>query len=373
VRAEIKRNILLNPGPVTTTSSVKQALVVPDICPREVNFCELVRSVCQDLVRVVCGESSYEAVPFASSGTGAIDACISSVIPENAKILVVDNGAYGERIARISLTYYPKDRVIIHKISHTSRPDMDKLESLLTSHPEIHIVALVHHETTTGMLNPAPAILQIARRHGAGVILDAMSSYAGIPIDVRRDDYDFIVSSSNKCIQGMPGIGFVIGKRDRFLSLKDRLPKSYYLDLWQQYDFLKRTGQMQFTPPVQVFYALRKALDEFFEETQERRYARYAKSWEVLIGGLKELGFRMLLPQEHHSKILTAVFEPDDPAYSFEDMHDYLLERGITIYPGKTGAFKTFRIANIGAIDQNDIALFLNELRTYLKERRLLG
>ena len=372
MRLDVKRNILLNPGPLTTTDTVKAAMVVPDICPREKSFGELVESLQRDLVRVVRGESRYETVLFGSSGTGALEAVISSVVPNGKKILIVQNGAYGERMTAIARTYYPADDVIVYSIPHGAFPDTAQIGSILESRRDIAYVAVVHHETTTGMLNPARAILSAAHRSGAGVILDAMSSFGAIPIDTRRDDYDFIVSCANKCLQGMPGVSFILCRRDKLAH--DGAPsRSFYFDLWSEYDYFRRYRQTRFTPPVQVLYALKKALEEYFEEGPENRYRRYVESWETLVNGLRDMNLRLLLPLEHQSKLLTSVYEPEHRNFSFESLHDYLFERGITIYPGKTGALKTFRIANIGAIDKEDIRYFLQELKAYLVARGIIS
>jgi len=364
---KIKRSILLNPGPLTTTEAVKQALVVEDICPREEAFCDLLRGVREDLVRVAGGRGHYEAVPFGASGTGAVEACLSSVLPEKGKILIVNNGSYGERMRQIAEIYYPQGRVVEYALSHTEMPDPARVESLLRSDKEIGHVAFVHHETTTGMLNPAAEILRAARRHGSRVIVDAMSSFGGIPIDLKADDYDYLIFSSNKCLQGMPGVSFVVCRKTHLEELRRHPRRNLYLNLANQNDFLARTGQMPFTPPVQVIYALRRALDELFAETVKKRYLRYSRSWEVLTAGLEALGLKMLLPKKRQSRLLVAVLEPaGHPRYSFRAMHDYLLGRGITIYPGKGQRSDTFRISTMGDIDEKDIRFFLGELKAFL-------
>jgi aspartate aminotransferase-like enzyme len=196
-----------------------------------------------------------------------------------------------------------------------------------------------------------------------------MSSFAGVPIDLRKTDYDYIISSSNKNIQGMAGISFVICKTNVLEKSKAVKKRSYYLNLYQQYYFFDKKKQMQFTPPVQVLYALSQAIQEYFTEGEPARYRRYCDSWECLIAGLHEIGFRLLLPMEQQSKLLTAIIEPGDPKYQFDDMHDYLYARDFTIYPGKGAKQDTFRIANIGAIDKNDIEKFIVILKQFIKER----
>jgi len=369
---KVKRNVLLNPGPATTTDTVKFAQVVPDICPREHEFGILINNIRDKLVKVVNGQTRYTAILFASSGTGVVEACITSVVPENKKILIISNGAYGKRMIEIAQRYYPADKIVKYEIPFGDYPDINEIERLILKNDSIGVVSMVHHETTTGMLNPIGEINALAHSHNIDTIVDTISSYAGVEIDLQKDDFDFITSTSNKCIQGMAGIAFVICKKDKLEGLKNHHKKNYYFNLYQQYEFFEKKGQMQFTPPVQTAYALNLALDEFFEETAQGRFKRYRESWETLIRGLKELGFKFLVPLEQQSNLLTAVIDPVDQRYNFKDMHDFLLDRGFTIYPGKGAKKGTFRIANIGDIDKKDIKNFLKVLKEYLRSRNLV-
>lgn len=368
---KVKRNVLLNPGPATTTDSVKYAQVVPDICPREKEFGTLIQDIREKLVQVVNGQDRYTAILFASSGTGTMEACISSAVPDQKKIFIVNNGAYGRRMFEIAERFYPKEQIVTYEIPFGDYPDIRVIEDRIKKDGDIAVIAVVHHETTTGMLNPVEEINRIAHAHSIHIIVDTISSYAGIPIDLQKDDYDFIISSANKCIQGMAGIAFVICKKDVLEKTKDYQKRSFYFNLWQQYYFFETKGQMQFTPPVQVAYALNRALDEYFQETGEHRHRRYTESWKTLIEGLRRLNFTFLVPMEQQSRLLTAVLDPTDSNYSFDEMHDYLLERGFTIYPGKGAKKDTFRIANIGAIDKRDIRSFLKALEQYIREKNI--
>ncbi|MBI2646432.1 MAG: 2-aminoethylphosphonate--pyruvate transaminase [Deltaproteobacteria bacterium] len=360
----MKRTVLLNPGPLTTSDAVKQALLVSDICPREKEFGILMDSVRQDLVKIVHGEKTHECVLFVSSGTGAVEACLTSLYEKNKSFLVINNGAYGKRIQNIC------DRFEISHIDlncEWGEPvDLIQYESLLEQNTDsISAVVFVHHETTVGILNPLNEISDIAQKYKKTVIIDAMSSYAGIPMDVQKNKIHYLISSSNKCIQGMPGLSFVIGERASLEKIKNLNPKSYYFNLYENYIFQKEQKQFQFTPPVQVLYALRKAIDEYFEETEEGRFNRYSELYKSLIIGLKKMGFHFLVGEKHHSKLLTAILNPKDPKYNFNDMHDYLYERGFTIYPGKGTKEGTFRLANIGALCRKDIEEFLQHLKEY--------
>jgi 2-aminoethylphosphonate aminotransferase len=365
--APVKRNILLNPGPATTTDTVKYSQVIPDICPREREFCMLMDDIRNKLVEVVRGDQRYTSILFASSGSGAVEACISSVVPEGKKILIINNGAYGKRMIETARCYYDEDRIIAYELPYGDYPDVHNISKIISDDRDIATLAVVYHETTTGMLNPVEEITRLAHEKSIDVIVDAMSAYAGVPIDVTREEYDYLISSSNKCIQGMAGISFVICRKDKLEKSGRHKRKNLYFNLWDQFRYFEETGQMRYTPPVQIAYALNQALDEYFGETGEMRCKRYTESWETLIAGLRKLNFQFLLPLEQQSKLLTAVIDPQDANYKFEEMHDYLYERGYTIYPGKGAKKDTFRIANIGAINKGDIENFLSVLGEYLK------
>ena len=362
---KIERKILLNPGPATTSDEVKMAMIVPDICPRENEFCEIMNSIKNDLPKVVNGGQSYTSVMFASSGTGGVEAAITSAIPEGGAILVIDNGAYGARMASIAEAY--KIPTIIYKLAYGDYPDITIIEEYFKSNPAITHIGVIDHETTTGMRNPIQKICDLARKYNKETIVDCMSSYAGIPIDLQQWQADYIISSSNKCIQGMAGLSFVIFKKNLLPVLEaNKNKRSFYFDIYSQYNGFQSTGQMSFTPPVQVVYALRKAMDMFFEETAEGRIKRYRKNYETLRNGLIELGFNLLLDEQYQSGLLIAVKDPDSPKYNFNDMHDYLYERGYTIYPGKGAKEKTFRLSVLGDLYEEDIRNFLSTLKDYL-------
>ena len=360
---QVTRKILLNPGPATTTDSVKQAMVVEDICPREKDFGKLLDTIKEDLVKVVHGGDEYIAGLFTASGTGGLEAAITSAVPKGKKILVVDNGAYGARMASIASTYGID--VVLYKVAYGDYPDVNHIEKLLKDNKDISHIAIVHHETTTGMLNPVQEVCDISKKYGVDVIVDCMSSYAGIPIDIKKWNAGYLISSSNKCIQGMPGMVFVIFRKDRLEQIKVN-KRSFYFDLYSQYVGFEKTGQMQFTPPVQVAYALRQAIDEYFKEGEAGRWNRYQENWNTLCEGLKKLGFEFLLPDKYQSKILLAIKEPLGSNYNFDAMHDYLFQRGYTIYPGKGAKEATFRLSVLGDLYKKDIENFLAELKGYL-------
>ena len=364
----IKRNILLNPGPATTSDTVKQALIVSDICPREQEFGMLMDSIRKDLVKVIHGGDDYVAVLFTASGTGGVEAALTSAVPLGKKVLIVDNGAYGTRMTQIAKTFHID--VVHYKIPYGDYPDVTEIKKLIEQNNEISHIAMVHHETTTGMLNPVKEISQMAHQMGIEMVVDTVSSYAGLPINVKEYNLEFMVSTSNKCIQGMPGLSFVIVKKTALAKLEPNR-RSFYLDVLSQHQCFEKTFQTQFTPPVQIVYALRQALDEYFQETEAGRDKRYRENWKLLYHGVTNIGFKALLPLEQESQILTAFCEPLDAVYSFEKMHDYLYNHGFTIYPGKGAKKDTFRLSILGDLYKEDISNFLNVLKEYVKENKI--
>lgn len=363
LKLEIKRNILLNPGPATTTDTVKMAQVVSDICPREKEFGEVMEFITEKLTDFVANNKDYTTVLFGGSGTAGVEAVLSSIC-FNKKILVINNGSYSERMTQILETY---DADFFNYKSDIIKPiDFNNLEETLKKNKFDYICA-VHNETGTGLLNDINRIGKLAKKYNAEFVVDAMSSYAAIPINMEEMNIDFLIASSNKNIQGMAGVVFVICKKVSLEKLKNIKPKSFYLDLYAQYKNFINTKQTRFTPPVQTLYALKQAIIETIEETIENRNKRYTESWNTLIEGIKKLNLKLLLDEECQSIIITTIYEPECEKYNFDDMHDYLYKRNFTIYPGKVSSFNTFRIANIGSIDKKDILDFLIVLEEYLK------
>lgn len=366
---KIKRNILLNPGPATTTDTVKLAQLVPDICPREKEFGDLLESVSKDLTDIARGDIDYASILFAGSGTAVMDATINSVVPPGRSILIINNGAYGERMVGIA-NAYNIDWVEL-KYDWDKEINPADVEKQLLTHPEIACVAMVHHETTTGRLNPIKEIGAVVKKYTKVFIVDTISSFAGISFDMKGCNIDFMMSTSNKCIQGMAGCSFVICKKEELYKTKDYPKRSFYLNLYLNYDYFVKEHQTPFTPPVQTIYALRQAIDEFLKEGTENRHKRYLTNWEILIKGMEDLGFKRLLKDNEESHILTTFLDPEDPNYNFNKMHDLLRERGFTIYPGKIGKKNTFRLANMGAIDYKDVQAFLKALEEVMNEMNL--
>jgi 2-aminoethylphosphonate aminotransferase len=358
-----KRNIILTPAPATTTDSVKQAQVVSDICPREKEFGELMTSIRKDLVKIVKGDDNYTSILFTGSGTSVMDSVINSVVPPRKKILIIENGAYGKRMKEIAKSYEIKYIEAYHNWG--DKLNLERIDNYLKFFYDIDCVAVVHHETTTGILNNIEVIGKIVKKYNKTYIVDTISSYAGIPIDIKKIKADFIMASANKCLQGMPGISFVIAKKEALEKTK-YFNRSYYLNLYKNYKYFEEKQQTPFTPAVQCIYALRQAIDEFFKEGT-KRYKRYINNWKILIKGMEKLGFTKLLDDKDESHIVTTFNYLNHPKFNFEKMHDLLYKEGFTIYPGKITNKKTFRLGNIGAINEQDIKKFLVNLKIVLR------
>lgn len=364
---EIKRNILLNPGPSTTTDTVKLAQVVPDICPREAEFADMMKDMRNDLVKIVHGNpEEYTAVLFCGSGTLNMDVCLNSLLPENKKILVVNNGAYSSRAAEIC-EYYGLDFINL-PFPIDELPDLAVIEETLQKNPDIALVYTTHNETGTGILNPIREIGALAHKYGAVFVVDTTSTYAMRPIDVHKDNIDFCMASAQKGLMAMTGLSFVIGKKDWIEKSKDYPKRSYYCNLYMQYDYFEKTGEMHFTPPVQTIYAARQAIKEYFEEGEGNKWARHQRVFEAIHRGLGQLGFQNVIRREWQSGLVVSVVYPDDANWDFAKIHDYCYERGFTIYPGKIPTADTFRLCALGAIDEGDIVDFFQVLKEALIE-----
>ncbi len=363
----IKRNILLNPGPVTTTHSVKEALLVTDICHREREFTDLLQQIRQDLLKVACVADDYTSVLFTASGTGAIEAALSSVVPNNKKIAIINNGSYGQRMVNIAKRYNIDVIDIVFPYHHEF--PLSQIETILQNDPDIDCLAMVHHETSSGLLNPIEAVGDICDRLNRRFIVDAMSSFGGTEIDMYKSHIDYIISSSNKCLHGMPGLSFVICHKEA-LQASEGSARSYYFDLHQQYHALETSGQMPFTPPVQIVYAFKQALNEYFSETAEKRFTRFKQRYNQLSHGLKVLGFNIITPEEQASSLLMSVqFPASKGAFDFDHLHDHLFDKGYTIYPRKLSIDNSFRLSCIGDLNEADINNFLSELASYMANK----
>ena len=366
----VKRNILLNPGPATTTDTVKMAQVVPDICPREKEFSSMMKQMREDLVRIVHGDlDKYTAVLFCGSGTINIDICINSLLPADKKVLIINNGAYSTRAAEVC-EYYNLPFIDL-KFPVDELPDLNKIEQVLKENPQIALVHTTHNETGTGILNPVREIGALAHKYGAVFTVDTTSTYAMRPIDIEKDNIDFCMASAQNGLMAMTGLSFVVGNR-QIIEQSAAYPKrSYYCNLYLQYHFFEATGEMHFTPPVQTIYATRQALDEYFAEGEEAKWQRHLSVFEAIHTGLEKLGFQDLIKRELQAGLVVSVRYPDDANWDFEKVHDYCYERGFTIYPGKVSGQNTFRLCALGAITAKDIEDFFVVLEEALRKYQI--
>jgi 2-aminoethylphosphonate-pyruvate transaminase len=341
---------LLNPGPANTTASVKQALVMDDLCHREPECFEMMRR-CRERLVALAGAPDFTAVLFAGSGTAAVEAAIASAIPPGKAVLVVDNGVYGDRMARIARAHGIPSHAVASDIF--TPVDPAAVEQALREHADVSHVAVVHHETTTGLLNPVAEVARVAHRLGRRVIVDAMSSLFGEHLDVAQDGIDFVTASANKCLQGIPGVSFVVARRAAVEALAGATPRSIYLDVHSHYASQEQDNT-PFTPAVQVLHAMEQALVELDAEGVKRRIERYAESARVLREGMTRLGLEILVAEGARSNTLTTFRLPAGIGYDV--LHDAMKRRGYIIYAGQ-GALKTyaFRVANMGTLTPTDM------------------
>lgn len=353
-----KDKTLFTPGPLTTSLSVKQAML-HDIGSRDETLVNLVRDIRIKLLTLagVTREDGYETVLLQGSGTFGVESVISSVLPADGGLVVLVNGAYSQRMVQIATAL--KIQTIVLRSPENTTPDLDQLRQTLRTHPEITHVATVHCETTTGILNPINEIGQCVKAAGRDFIVDAMSSFGGVMINPLKAGIDYLISSANKCIEGVPGISFVIARRESLLGTEGRA-RSLSLDLLGQLKGFEETGQFRFTPPTHVLLAFDQALRELaLEGGIEGRAARYRRNHELLTQGMKHLGFRPYLDETRQSYIVSAFHYPQHSRFTFSEFYRNLRDKGVIIYPGKVFDVNTFRIGCIGRIFEADIQALL--------------
>lgn len=345
--------LLLTPGPLSTTASVKAAML-KDWCTWDDSYNGIVQNIRQALVKLATNAPGYTSVLMQGSGTASVESVIGSVVPESGKLAVITNGAYGKRI--IEIAEYLQIRVTAIDSGELQSADLAQLEAALISDPDITHVAVVHCETTTGMLNPIDKIRQVVKSHKKVFIVDAMSSFAGVEMDMDALQIDYMISSANKCIQGVPGFGFVIAKHERMEEIEG-IARSLSMDLYAQWKCMEENGgKWRFTSPTHVVRAFEQALKELAEEGGiSERSQRYAKNHHALIQGMRSLGFETLLEDADQSPIITSFHSPTHPDYNFKRFYLALKDAGFVIYPGKVSEADCFRIGNIGDIYPEDI------------------
>jgi len=357
--------ILLTPGPLTTSLSTKTAML-RDWGSWDGAFNAVTAGLRRKLMDVIGASDSHVCVPLQGSGTFAVEAAINTLVPRDGHLLVLVNGAYGKRMAR--LTQMMGRRMSTFETAEdvpTTAADVDRL---LARDPSITDVGLIHCETSTGILNPLPAIAAVVARHGKRLIVDAMSSFGALPIDAAAVPFDALVAASGKCIEGPPGMGFVFARRSLLESAAGNCT-SLCLDLHDQWTYMEKTTQWRFTPPTHVVAALDAALDQFIAEGgQPARLARYMRNCATLIEGMAELGFEPFLDAAIQAPIIVTFHAPADPRYTFRELYDRVRDKGFILYPGKLTQVETFRVGCIGAIGPDEMRLAVHAIRDTLAE-----
>jgi 2-aminoethylphosphonate-pyruvate transaminase len=354
--------LLLTPGPLSTTKTVKAAML-RDWCTWDDDYNSLVQEIRSELLQLAdVDEKKYTSVLMQGSGTFAVESVIGTALNETGKLLVLANGAYGQRIATIAR--YLKIACEVYDAGELERHDPNKIDSILETDKNITHVAVVHCETTTGMLNPIEVIAEVVKKHNRIFIVDAMSSFGGIPIEMEKLGIDYLVSSSNKCIQGVPGFGFVIARKS-LLEKCGGNARSLSLDLFDQWETMEKgNGKWRFTSPTHVVRAFRQALSELKKERGiDARFVRYTMNQRTLVTGMRKLGFETLLTDELQSPIITTFISPKSTAFKFNRFYNELKKRGFVIYPGKVTNYQCFRIGNIGEVYIKDIENLLDAVK----------
>jgi 2-aminoethylphosphonate-pyruvate transaminase len=357
--------LLLTPGPLTTGKRVKEVMV-HDWGSRDATFLKINAEVLTRLPEIVNGAGDYVTVPMQGSGTFAVEAMLTTFVPQNGTVLLLINGAYGHRAKKI--LDIARCATVVHETPEDTPPDLAAVESLLKSTPSITHIFAVQCETTSGILNPIAAIGALAQRYGKNFLVDAMSAFGALPLDAKAIKPDAVAASSNKCIEGVPGLGFVVCRKAALEATKGNAT-TLVLDLYDQWQGFEKTGQYRFTPPIHVIVSFHQALTEFFAEGGVAgRGARYAENGRILIDGMRQLGFEPLLPDYLQAPIIVTFRMPADPNFKFQAFYDALKDRGYVIYPGKLTVADSFRIGCIGRLYPDHMRGALAAIRDILDE-----
>ena len=357
--------LLLTPGPLTTSKTVKQVML-HDWGSRDATFVKINKAVMERLPDIVNGRQDFVTVPMQGSGTFAVEAMLTTMVPRAGKVLLLINGAYGQRAKKIC--EIAGRGVVAHETPEDTPPDLDKVDALLGGDKAITHVFAVQCETTSGILNPIAKIAELAERHGRSLLIDAMSAFGALPLDAKVSKFDAVAASSNKCIEGLPGLGFVICRKTALEQAKGNAT-TLVLDLHDQWTNFVKTGQYRFTPPIHVIVAFHQALQEFDDEGGVAgRGKRYAENGRILIQGMRDLGFETLLPDHLQAPIIVTFRMPADEKFVFQTFYDKLKDRGYVIYPGKLTVADSFRIGCIGRLHPEHMRGALAAIRDIVNE-----
>lgn len=361
--------ILLTPGPLTTSQRTRQAMMV-DWGSWDDRFNQLTASLCEKLLVIINAGDSHHCVPLQGSGTFAIEAAIGTLVPRDGKVLVLINGAYGKRLAKIcevlgrsfSTFETAEDEPI-------TTADVDRL---LQADASITHVALIHCETSTGILNPLAEIAHVIEQHGKRLIIDAMSSFGALPIDAQQVPFDALIAASGKCLEGVPGMGFVFARKEALANAAGN-SHSLAMDLFDQHSYMAKTGQWRFTPPTHVVAALHEALLQYNEEGGlPARHQRYTNNCQVLLNDMAKLGLRSFLPAAIQAPIIVTFHAPKDPRYQFKKFYERVKAKGFILYPGKLTQVETFRVGCIGHVNQAEMHAAVAAVAEVLREIEVL-
>ena len=356
---------LLTPGPLTTSLTVKQAML-HDYGSRDASFIELNARILERLVAIVNGEGRYVTVPLQGSGTFVVEAMIGNFVPADGKLLILINGAYGQRIAKIC-DYY-KRSYQIQESPEDVPVDTELLDATLEADAAISHVVVVHCETTSGILNPLQQVSLVVARHHRSLLIDSMSAFGALPVDSTEIEFDAVVASSNKCLEGAPGMGFCVARESALEKTAGNSP-SLVLDLYDQWRAMQKNRQWRFTPPTHVLLAFDQALNEYLEEGGvSGRGGRYRANCDVLVSGMREMGFTTLLPDHLQAPIIVTFHMPANPEFDFNQFYDGLKNQGYVIYPGKLTVADSFRMGCIGRLDQQHMQAALAAVRNMLDQ-----
>ena len=364
--SEKYNKLLFTPGPLNTSAEVREAMDI-DMGSRDPAFINIIQQIREQLLELAglhASDAAYTAIPMQGSGTFSIEAALGSLVPRESTLLVLINGAYGQRILEIARRLHMQ--VDYLEFDETQAVCPETVRDYLSEHPEVADVALVHCETSTGILNPLQEISHVVTQAKRRFLVDAMSSFGGLNIDLTTCPIDTLIASSNKCLQGAPGLGFVITRVEHLKMSKGRC-HSLSLDLYEQWRVLEHNGQFRFTPPTHVILALHKAIEQLAEEGGiETRNQRYRKNHQLLMSGMIKLGFEAVIDAALQSPIISTFHMPSDPHFQFERFYNLLSGRDCIIYPGKLTHIDCFRIGTIGDLNDKDITTLLQSIRECL-------
>jgi len=368
IETNIEEPWLFTPGPLTTSATVKQAML-HDYGSRDNTFINVNASIRDRLTGIINGGDEFVCIPLQGSGTFVVEAMIATLIPKTGKLLVLVNGAYGKRICKIC-DYHQRD-YLVNETAEDEPVDLELLDKTLNADKAITHVVVVHCETTSGILNPVNAVASIVEKHNRHLMIDAMSAFGAIELDATKTRFSSVVASSNKCLEGVPGLGFCLVRKSDIEQCRGNCG-SLSLDLYDQWGAMEKNAQWRFTPPTHVILAFSQALDEFDAEGGVKgRGARYRENCEILMKGMTDMGFKPLLKSELQAPIILTFHLPTDSNFDFQVFYDYLRERGYVIYPGKLTVADSFRVGCIGRLNAQHMQAVIDAIAEFLQLKNI--